>query len=93
MKSDFLAFSYYYSLVIDSSHITNSDIPNYYMSEGKVKNEMLQSSEFGWQIDSVGFRNTITKIQLLKFSIGIICRFFLLKMVLVLVNTGMAVVK
>lgn len=62
MKSDFLAFSYYYSLVIDSSHITNSDIPNYYMSEGKVKNEMLQSSEFGWQIDSVGFRNTITKI-------------------------------
>lgn len=62
MKSDFLAFSYYYSLVIDSKLIDKNDAPNAYMAKGRIPNEMLPTSEFGWQIDPVGFRNTITKM-------------------------------
>ncbi|KRL04567.1 glycoside hydrolase family 1 protein [Liquorilactobacillus oeni] len=62
LKSDFLAFSYYYSLVIDSTRISEKAVPNYFMQQGKVENKHLQTSEFGWQIDPIGFRNTITKM-------------------------------
>ncbi|APX71516.1 glycoside hydrolase family 1 protein [Companilactobacillus allii] len=62
IKSDFLAFSYYYSLVIDSENIPKETAPNYFMSKGKVSNEYLKTSEYGWQIDPLGFRTTITEM-------------------------------
>lgn len=62
IESDFLAFSYYYSLVIDSAKISEGTAPNYYMSQGKVSNVNLKTSEYGWQIDAEGFRNCITKM-------------------------------
>lgn len=63
IKSDFLAFSYYYSLVIDSTRIQQDVAPNYYMSQGKVLNPNLETSEYGWQIDADGFRNSITEMS------------------------------
>lgn len=62
VKSDFLAFSYYYSLVIDATKIAPNMAPNYYMSQGKVLNPNLATSEYGWQIDAQGFRNCIAKM-------------------------------
>ena len=63
MTSDFLAFSYYYSLVIDSQLIIDKTEPNHFMTQGKITNHHLKTSDFGWQIDAVGFRNTITKMH------------------------------
>lgn len=62
IKSDFLAFSYYYSLVIDSKNIPKGTAPNYFMSKGKIPNNNLDTSEYGWQIDPLGFRTTITEM-------------------------------
>ncbi|CDX66410.1 glycoside hydrolase family 1 protein [Leuconostoc citreum] len=63
ITSDFLAFSYYYSLVIDSNLIDNKRAPNTFMSDGHIANVNLKTSDFGWQIDAIGFRNTITKMH------------------------------
>ncbi len=57
---DFVAFSYY------SSRVTSSNPQVGKQTEGNlfptIKNEYLETSEWGWQIDPVGFRITINRL-------------------------------
>ncbi len=57
---DFVAFSYY------SSRVTSNDPQVGRQTEGNlfptIKNEYLTTSEWGWQIDPVGFRITINRL-------------------------------
>lgn len=57
---DFVLFSYY------SSRLTSASTDNVEQTEGNVfatlKNPHLHSSEWGWQIDPLGFRTTINLI-------------------------------
>lgn len=59
---DFLAISYYLTTVI------NSDLPRvidkiaWNMSE-ETRNEHLETSEWGWQIDPIGLRIALNKLQ------------------------------
>lgn len=62
VTSDFIAFSYYRSDTIDSTKVPAGIVPNQYLDYGLKKNPYLQTSEFGWQIDPLGFRDILTKI-------------------------------
>ncbi len=57
---DFVAFSYY------SSHVTSSDLTVGKKVTGNLlgslKNEYLEASDWGWQIDPIGFRITINRL-------------------------------
>lgn len=61
-KSDYLAFSYYFSTTINASKIPEGTPPNYYLSYGKQDNPHLETSDFGWQIDPTGFRDVLNKL-------------------------------
>ncbi|MGO3536199.1 glycoside hydrolase family 1 protein [Latilactobacillus curvatus] len=61
--NDFLAFSYYYTVALDHTKLTPNTPPNYYMRDVSVPNPYLESSEWGWQIDALGFRNVLTKLS------------------------------
>lgn len=61
MKSDYIAFSYYQSATISSSLIPDKTAPNYYLQYGGKENPFLQVNEWGWSIDSTGFRDILTK--------------------------------
>ncbi|MGU9999552.1 glycoside hydrolase family 1 protein [Latilactobacillus curvatus] len=61
--NDFLAFSYYYTVALDHTKLTPNTPPNYYMRDASVPNPYLESSEWGWQIDALGFRNVLTKLS------------------------------
>lgn len=55
MKSDWLAFSYYASNVVDSDAIDEgAPISNY--GQGKIDNPHLERTEWNWQIDPLAFR-------------------------------------
>lgn len=55
MKSDWLAFSYYASNVVDSDGIDEgAPISNY--GQGKIDNPHLERTEWNWQIDPLAFR-------------------------------------
>lgn len=58
-KADFLSFSYYRTNVIDSKLVPKDTVPNRYLNFGDVKNSHLDSNEWGWAIDPLGFRNAI----------------------------------
>lgn len=60
--SDYIAFSYYRSDAIDSSKVPVNTIPNHYLEYGTVKVPGLQSNEWGWNIDPLGFRDILTKV-------------------------------
>ncbi|KRK50897.1 Beta-glucosidase 6-phospho-beta-glucosidase beta-galactosidase [Companilactobacillus kimchii DSM 13961 = JCM 10707] len=62
VTSDFIAFSYYRSDTISSEMVPEGTIPNYYLDKGVKKNPFLETSEFGWQIDPLGFRDILTKV-------------------------------
>lgn len=59
MKSDWLSFSYYASSVISADKITK-DTPIYqYREIGGQPNPNLEATEWGWQIDPIGFRSIL----------------------------------
>lgn len=62
VTSDFIAFSYYRSDTIDSNEVPAGTVPNQYLDFGLKRNPYLQTSEFGWQIDPLGFRDVLTKV-------------------------------
>ncbi|GER70328.1 6-phospho-beta-glucosidase [Weizmannia acidilactici] len=62
LKSDFLAFSYYASTTVNSELIPEGTPVNYYMEYGKQENPYLDSTEWKWQIDPLGFRDILNKI-------------------------------
>lgn len=62
LKSDFLSFSYYASSTINSNLVSTDTPINYIMKEGKQKNPYLESTEWGWQIDPLGFRDVFNKL-------------------------------
>lgn len=62
VSSDFIAFSYYRSETIDSTKVPAGTVPNLYLNYGQKENPYLKTSEFGWQIDPLGFRDILTKV-------------------------------
>jgi len=62
VTSDFIAFSYYRSDTISAEQIPEGTVPNLYLDYGIKPNPYLQTSEFGWQIDPLGFRDVLTKV-------------------------------
>lgn len=62
LKSDFLSFSYYASSTINSNLVSEETPINYIMKEGKQKNPYLESTEWDWQIDPLGFRDVFNKL-------------------------------
>lgn len=56
---DFVSFSYYNSRVLGSGNGVNKTSGNIFTS---LKNPYLKSSEWGWQIDPLGFRITLNQI-------------------------------
>ncbi|MDM4530816.1 glycoside hydrolase family 1 protein [Klebsiella oxytoca] len=61
VKIDYLAFSYYASKALESDPIPPGTPVNYYMQFGDKKNDYLEATEWGWQIDPLGFRTIITR--------------------------------
>lgn len=61
--NDFIALSYYYTVALDHTKLTDTTPPNFYMRDASVPNPYLESSEWGWQIDPLGFRNVLTKLS------------------------------
>ncbi|WP_080147417.1 glycoside hydrolase family 1 protein [Marinilactibacillus piezotolerans] len=62
LKSDFLSFSYYASSTINSDLVDPKTPVNFMMKEGKQKNPHLESTEWDWQIDPLGFRDVMNKL-------------------------------
>ncbi|MDN6161295.1 MAG: glycoside hydrolase family 1 protein [Atopostipes sp.] len=62
VRSDYLSFSYYQSVVIDHRKVAKAASPNEYMNTGIVDNPYLDRTEWNWQIDPLGFRNILNKI-------------------------------
>lgn len=61
-KSDYLGFSYYMSNTVDSTvNISNKESMDG-SSEHSVSNPFLKASDWGWQIDPVGLRYTLTSL-------------------------------
>ncbi|MDR0300648.1 MAG: glycoside hydrolase family 1 protein [Streptococcaceae bacterium] len=61
-KSDYLAFSYYASSTINSKRIPEGTAPNIYMDIAQEENPYIPETEWGWQIDPLGFRDALNKI-------------------------------
>ncbi|SHF10351.1 6-phospho-beta-glucosidase [Atopostipes suicloacalis DSM 15692] len=62
VRSDYLTFSYYQSLMVDHREIPEGVAPNSYMKYGQKNNPHLEASEWNWQIDPLGFRNILNKM-------------------------------
>lgn len=62
MKSDYLAFSYYASSTINASKIPAGTVPNEYMAYGGQDNPYIDTTEWNWQIDPLGFRDILNKM-------------------------------
>lgn len=63
MRSDWIAFSYYRSAVLNADKL-NDDIPvSKYMDIGSTKNPYLKATEWNWQIDPMGFRTALVKLH------------------------------
>lgn len=63
LRSDYLTFSYYQSLVIDHRNIPENAAPNEYLQYGRIDNQYLEATdEWNWQIDSEGFRTILNKM-------------------------------
>lgn len=68
-RPDFIAFNYYNSLTVEKyneeSKNTKADQQNMFDVEGmysSAKNEFLTKTQFGWDIDPVGFRTTFREL-------------------------------
>ena len=71
-KPDFIAFNYYSSLTVEQSKNDGSDVSSIgdqqivNGEEGFFKaaaNNNLEKTEFGWEVDPVGFRATLREIN------------------------------
>lgn len=62
LRSDYLTFSYYASLVLDHTKVPEEASPFEYLDYGKINNSYLKATEWNWQIDPLGFRNVLNKI-------------------------------
>ena len=62
MTSDFLAFSYYASTTVNSKKIPTGTVPNYYLAYGGQNNPYIDTTEWNWQIDPLGFRDIMNKM-------------------------------
>ncbi|MCM6843907.1 glycoside hydrolase family 1 protein [Latilactobacillus curvatus] len=62
MTSDFLSFSYYASTTINAAKIPAGTAPNDYLKFGGQKNPYIDATEWGWQIDPLGFRDVLNKL-------------------------------
>ncbi|WP_201330373.1 glycoside hydrolase family 1 protein [Lactobacillus nasalidis] len=60
IHTDFLAFSYYRSTTLNADKVPAGEAPNRYLNWGFEHNRFLEESDFGWDIDPLGFRNIIT---------------------------------
>lgn len=61
-RNDYLAFSYYASTTISADLISEGTVPNEYLIKGKVDNPHLETTEWNWQIDPLGFRDVMNKM-------------------------------
>ena len=61
-KNDFISFSYYASSTISAEKIPAGTIPNEYMDYGRLDNPHLDTTEWNWQIDPLGFRDVLNKL-------------------------------
>ncbi len=61
-REDYLAFSYYASSTVSAESIPEGTAPNLYMMYGAKKNPYIEATEWGWQIDPLGFRDVLNKI-------------------------------
>lgn len=61
-KNDFLSFSYYASTTISAEKIPEGTAPNFYLDYGKTDNPNIGTTEWNWQIDSLGFRDVLNKM-------------------------------
>ncbi len=62
LKSDFMSFSYYSSTTISVKNIPEGTPPNFYLDFGKEANPYIESTEWEWQIDPLGFRDVLNKL-------------------------------
>lgn len=62
LKSDFIAFSYYRSSLIDASRVPINTIPNRYLDYGEVHNAYTPYNEWNWNVDALGFRDVLTRV-------------------------------
>lgn len=62
LKSDYFAFSYYRSHLIDSSRVPINTAPNRYLDFGMVHNPYTQANEWDWNVDPLGFRDILDKV-------------------------------
>jgi 6-phospho-beta-glucosidase len=62
MKSDFISFSYYASTTLSAKNIPEGTPPNFYMDFGQEVNPHIESTEWNWQIDPLGFRDVLNKL-------------------------------
>lgn len=60
--SDFMSFSYYSTATLDSTKIPVATCPNFWGVLGHTPNPYLQTNEWQWQIDPLGFRTVLTTI-------------------------------
>lgn len=60
IHTDFLSFSYYRSTTLDGDKVPEGEAPNRYLNWGFEHNRFLPETDFGWDIDPLGFRNIIT---------------------------------
>lgn len=62
-KEDYIAFSYYRSTTINADKIPGGTSPTYYLEYGGQDNPFIQTTEWNWQIDPLGFRDVLNKIH------------------------------
>lgn len=62
LSSDFIAFSYYRSELIDATKVPVNTVPNRYLDYGAAHNPYTQVNEWDWNIDPLGFRDILTKV-------------------------------
>lgn len=60
--SDFLPFSYYRSTTVSADNITDLEDLLCHSGQFYVDNPYLETTEWDWQIDALGFRNIIVKM-------------------------------
>lgn len=60
--SDFISFSYYRSVLLDATDLTDDDAPNSYLTKGMKLNPLLEHNQWDWSIDPDGFRRLLSKL-------------------------------
>lgn len=69
-KVDYIAFSYYMTLVISSKPIKDASTAGNML--GGIKNPYLEASDWGWQIDPEGFRISLNNLYY-RYQVPLFC--------------------